>query len=362
MLKPEYIALILPGLLEPPAGVEENLKIPALSKLLARATRYGGAAYCFEQALGEVLGCIDANSGNVPVAALQWPLHFKAQVSGCLRADPVHLQVDRDHARLIEGDALDISDAESRELLSALNAHFADEGMQFHMATARQWFVTANRTLDVDMSPPGYAAGRNVHRFFPTGDSGRYWKKLLTEIQMLLHTHPVNQYRQAQGQRAVNSLWLWGRGDVMASKQTGDGIARRTVYANDDLSSAMASHLQQQILPLPVAANDLRMDKPCIVADDTLLPLALYTQTTKWLAALARMESLYFEPILSALKASRIAGISVYPCNGQRIDLSCTDLKNSGESERLCKLIFVQQQQRFEPSCTQNSAKACTAR
>jgi hypothetical protein len=41
----------------------------------------------------------------------------------------------------------------------------------------------------------------------------RWLKRLLTEVQMLLHHHPVNLARQEQGLPVINSLWCWAGGE-----------------------------------------------------------------------------------------------------------------------------------------------------
>ncbi len=340
MVSTEFAVLVLPGLLDPPSGAQTALQVEtpldALSALFCRATRHDMTGHSFEAVLGKVFDCTDPVRGDVPVAALEWPLYFQVESSqtrrhalptnGCLRADPVHLQVDRDQARLIEGEALDLSDGEAAELVDALNAHFAEDAMQFHRAGAKQWFLTAGRALDVNMSPPGYAAGRNVHHFFPSGDSGGYWKALLTEVQMLLHTHPVNQHRQAHGQREVNSVWLWGGGVLPGiNSDKGNDISTHSVYTDEALPKAMAERRQQPVRPLPT--NNLSVDQPFTLVDATLLSLSTYSRTTEWVHALAGMEARYFVPLVNALKRSHIPGVSVYPCNGQRIDISRVEMK-----------------------------------
>ena len=39
------------------------------------------------------------------------------------------------------------------------------------------------------------------------------WRRLSTEIEMLLHQHAVNEARQDSGAAAISSLWLSGGGD-----------------------------------------------------------------------------------------------------------------------------------------------------
>ena len=38
------------------------------------------------------------------------------------------------------------------------------------------------------------------------------WRALQNEIQMLFHTHPVNELREAAGKPTINGVWFWGGG------------------------------------------------------------------------------------------------------------------------------------------------------
>ena len=56
------------------------------------------------------------------------------------------------------------------------------------------------------------ANGSSADRFMPTGVGSESYHRLLSEMQMSLHEHPVNNAREAVGKRVVNSLWIWGGG------------------------------------------------------------------------------------------------------------------------------------------------------
>lgn len=319
MQNSNFAVLVLPGLLAPPLEGRENLQAIALSTLLARATVHSSGEISFEAVLGKIFDCVDAASGLVPVAALEWPAELGVlPADGCLRADPVHLQLDRDHARLLEGEALDLSLGEAQALVDSINAHFTDNDMIFEVAESQHWYLSCKRKLDVDMSPPGYAAGRNVQHFLPGGDSGRYWNAFLTEVQMLLHTHPVNQHRQAHGQLPVNSLWLWGGG------RPADIDGRRggqVVYADGSLPAAMARRLGHELRALPEPVQRVSFDKAFILVDDRLLSPATYGRSEQWRSALDHVQSAYIEPALDALERGRLAGIILYPCNGHSLEI-----------------------------------------
>jgi hypothetical protein len=46
--------------------------------------------------------------------------------------------------------------------------------------------------------------------WWPQEDSLREWRRLLNEIQMVWHEHPVNLARAERGEVPINSLWLFG--------------------------------------------------------------------------------------------------------------------------------------------------------
>ncbi|MCZ7655242.1 MAG: hypothetical protein M5R42_14705 [Rhodocyclaceae bacterium] len=52
--------------------------------------------------------------------------------------------------------------------------------------------------------------GRTIEPFLPQGDDAREWRRFINEAQVLLHNHPINMAREAEGRPTVNSLWPWG--------------------------------------------------------------------------------------------------------------------------------------------------------
>jgi hypothetical protein len=56
----------------------------------------------------------------------------------------------------------------------------------------------------VDQSNPG--------GYLPQGSASGAYRNLLSEIEMALHEHEINERRVANGQQPVNSLWIWGGG------------------------------------------------------------------------------------------------------------------------------------------------------
>ncbi|HEY8354935.1 MAG TPA: hypothetical protein VIK69_07975 [Methylophilaceae bacterium] len=127
-----------------------------------------------------------------------------------LYADPAHLQLQRDCFTLSSPVPLSLDIEETTALIDALNRHFAGDGLRFVAGGSGHWYLQAANPPAMATSHPGLALRRDVHAYQPQGVDAVHWRKLGNEIQMLLHTHPVNQRREERGLPACNSLWFWG--------------------------------------------------------------------------------------------------------------------------------------------------------
>ena len=58
----------------------------------------------------------------------------------------------------------------------------------------------------------------------PQGADALRWQRIVTEVQMLLYAHPLNQAREARGELLVNSLWLWGGGRATPLAKAFDAV------------------------------------------------------------------------------------------------------------------------------------------
>jgi len=50
----------------------------------------------------------------------------------------------------------------------------------------------------------------SVSDWWPQDPSLQSWRKLVNEVQMVWHSHPVNEERAERGLPPINSLWLYG--------------------------------------------------------------------------------------------------------------------------------------------------------
>ena len=197
--------LLIPDLLRVPGALPAPT-LPSLEKWLARAdlARVPGGAIAW---LGSAFGL----AHPIPVAAIE-----TGGDGAWLRADPVHLRVGGEGVQLLPAAALGIAEDEAAALVDALNAHFREDGLVFVAAAAGRWHVRVPAGELPRTVAPEEARGRDVALVFPEGSGRISWRRALTEAQMVLAAHGVNERRDSAGKPAVNSVWLWGGGSLPA--------------------------------------------------------------------------------------------------------------------------------------------------
>lgn len=211
-------------------------------------------------------------SDNGPV----WPAELPDN-SPLVCADPIHLRADRDSATLIPAAMLQLRDSEADALLESINEFLQADSLHFSRTESDRWFMSGKDGSALCSYPPSFLAHRNASAFLTDGDTSGSWRRLMTELQMLLHTHPVNREREQQGLLPINSIWFWG-GALLQPVKLAAGITQQSVrlYADDKFAVALAAHLGMACEPL--AAFDPNSDHPHSLLVDTRLVQALFAE------------------------------------------------------------------------------------
>ncbi len=149
---------------------------------------------------------------------------------------PAHWHLGTEQVSLLDPAALMLDDAGSRALFAAVLPLFLSEGYALHYGAPLRWYA-AHESLDTLATPSlDRVIGRNVDAWLGQDPAARPLRRLQSEVQMLLHTHPINDERAARGLLPVNSFWLSGCGP--AQPETGappqvDDRLRRPALAED---------------------------------------------------------------------------------------------------------------------------------
>ncbi len=226
-----------------------------------------------------------------------------------LRADPVHLRVNRDRLAVADSALFDVSRAEADALVETLNRHFGD-AMRFHPVRPERWYVRLGSPPEVETTPPSAARREALEGSLPAGRDAMRFHVLMNEAQMLLHEHPVNLEREARGEPAINSVWFWGGGAIGAAKAR----PYSAVIGDDPLARGLAL-----AAGIPARALPKRADPLLAAAEDEGVVLIVLdamqhgdAEAAGFRERRAAIERDWFEPLLGALQSGRIGMLTLH--------------------------------------------------
>ena len=299
-----HCELVVPALFAAASGE----RFPALELLLGRGREAHLESRTLEQWLAEGFdtdeplpaGALSAYSSGIAPGDALWA-----------RADPVHLRLMRDRLVLVPHGAFEITAQEAHALCDALNRHFAG-ALELHAPLPHCWCARLDAELGIDAPSPLEMAGRDVNVIVPRSAAAGRYQRLLNEAQMALHEHPVNEAREARGEPAVNSLWLWGSGrlpgtlrspwsSVLSDDPAIAGLARCAGARQRGLGASAAAWLDRA----PEEGRQLA------VLDSLREPSAL-SDAAEYRARLQALERDWFAPLLAALRGGRIGMVTLH--------------------------------------------------
>lgn len=299
-----HCTLLVPDLLPPALRDNPALRprVPQLAALLARGNATNLPSDEIDSWLCNAFGV--ARQRDWPVAPLTLSEDGGDTSGFWLRCDPAHLYLQQ-HRMILSNAAGTPTAAESATLIDALNAHFREDGLLFVAGNAGRWYVRCDGRANVVTQPLTRAMHRDIDSLMPTGDDSRHWRRVLNEVQMLLHAHPLNAEREARGLPAFNSIWLWGGG----TKPSAGSTLFKKVWSDDPLARALARNASVPASDCPATAETV------IAAGGNALvvipALRNAPDLESWQAALEQYERHWFAPCYVAIKSGRIRSLTL---------------------------------------------------
>jgi len=217
--------VVAPRLSTPPKGVADLGALSSLTPLrrfLARTDRYDQSGD-FEHIIWTLFGLPEVQD-DVPLAALRYqqeslPLLNAGQQVMLL--DWLYLKHDQDRLLGFQLPAGALTHEQLASLVAYLNDFLQDDGLKLCVGADQQCYVISDSMWDITTSPPRQVEGRNVDLMMPKGADALRFKKLLNELQMLLHQWPENQQRELSGKVTVSSPWVSFVSQVKAFQPVG---------------------------------------------------------------------------------------------------------------------------------------------
>ena len=193
----------------------DTLYLPNLQKLLSRIV------------------CV-SKSSTAPesVSAFLMPHESAPQILGAKPSlgkeaimTPCHWQVGMNEVTLLKPQELALNEDESRQLLSAIQPYFEEDGLQVVYESPLVWRVTGDLLDGLPLASIDRVVGQNIKPWMPEHQRAKTLQRLQSEMQMLLYQHPVNDERSLKGRWTVNSFWLHRRLEQLYPDSADFGVA-----------------------------------------------------------------------------------------------------------------------------------------
>ena len=202
-----------------------SLELPHLERLLARLSLLNNdigdeesPSPPHERALARALG-LPGGDGQLAWAAWYAQNHAIASSAPNNTAwafvTPCHWQVSTDHITLHDPEALALDEASSRALLAVIAPWFEQDGITLLYDQPTRWLAHGDIFSGLSSTSLERVLYRDVRPWLQSAEQHPILRRLHSEMQMLLYTHPWNEAREAQRQTTVNAFWVHGAGRLV---------------------------------------------------------------------------------------------------------------------------------------------------
>jgi len=234
----KYITLLVEDLASLVAAIPPQSRYPALERLYSRGRDCRIESASPDHLRFDLYGI--KPEGELPIAALT---HVNDRDENpqndyfWLRTDPVTMWADMARVFMTSYGFADLNPFERNEVENCIRAVLLEEGIDLHGDHPERWCIALDKSLDFEFTPLDEALGMDVADALPEHPKARYWRRILTEIQVALHNCPINEQRRQSGKQEINSVWFWGGGFIpdAAPHDLFD-----TVYSNHPVTRGLA--------------------------------------------------------------------------------------------------------------------------
>ncbi len=316
------LTLILTDLYLPPevrealaVAVEPPAALPVLEHVFARAS--AREARDWRELAAAVAGV--HVSGAMPVAAVS--------VAACAREvdrtvqwwvlTPVCLQAAHDHVKLAQ--VVPLQAGEWAQVAAGLQREFGADLASLRIpdplpapGAGAEAYVAVREPLEATTTDPLRIVGRDVSASLPEGAQGGMLRRLMTELQMWLHGHPINVEREMRGLPTANALWFWGGGVLPAQVRNGSAAELPALYSDDCFLRGLWTLRGKQVASLPQGAEARRMTIAGSFARAAIASLSLAELPgNTWQERLGALDREWLGPIVGAMRAGGLEKLAL---------------------------------------------------
>lgn len=217
--------------------------------------------------------------------------------------DPVHLRVEERAIVLDDPARLALTAVEDDALRHAIGPLFAPLGEIVGTSPGR-WHLRLSRAAAIETAALPNRIGLSADPELPGGPEGAMWRRLLAEIQPILHAHPVNRRRAEAGLPTVDALWPWGGG----RRPPRFGMPLSAIWSDDPVMKGLASLAGIAARPAPEGFEPAAGH--VLARFDGLVAARFSFDATAWREGLSRLEARWLVPALAAMRRGVLRRLS----------------------------------------------------
>lgn len=131
-------------------------------------------------------------------------------------ATPVHYVAGMSSVGMPADGILNLEQHEADALAADFNRVFSGAGIRLKAGPNGLLLCLFDTPLGVSSSAPEEMLGRDIWAYLPSGPDSARVRALMSEIEMWLFEHGVNERRRERSVPVISALWLWGGGAANA--------------------------------------------------------------------------------------------------------------------------------------------------
>jgi hypothetical protein len=295
-----HIDLVIPGLFNLP--LEEFApdflasNLPSLNKILSHSNSIPNDQHDFESIIAGSLGLTGRQT--LPFAQAFVEGEKVDNLHQYLLCRTIHLKADMHNALVIPLDNNSVNEDGSSLVLEDLQAFFSED-CELKPLENGLWLMRLKNCEPSDCYPHYLSViGRKANQFIEQSKQALPWYKLMNEMQMFMHQHPINQNRLTTGLLPINSLWFWGAGEKPKFDDS------KTQWFCDDeqlIRFADSSNIRHQSLD---QLAQTKSTENTIVIDLSLLEALKTSSSDNLQSKLEILEKTVFKPAMILFRSS----------------------------------------------------------
>jgi len=224
------LTLIIPDLISTLAHADESGQALPLLRHVTQAKKEPCAPYsdeptAFYRWLGE--------KGDLPRATLLAHHYKLPPAQAWVVAEPIECQADKTSLYCLGSAHLAITQSEANQCVESLNQYLVPAGMRLYAPEPALWLIALPVTLDKPTQSLSSVINRAIDQT----------PLLFTELEMLLHKHPINLAREQAGKPLIHACWLSGEGALPVMKKQ----PKVGVISDNPLTRVLADWIEAQI-------------------------------------------------------------------------------------------------------------------